>query len=136
MICEDEFGTKLDLMLQHLTYPGMKHYITSTLGSFLAFKELPILDGGLTSALIKNIADRSSGVFPRVVLVVSLWSKGWKMGIVCQICKLDWITCHRNQRISSEERCIISTPAALHKPLRSSGSFMHPSVHLLLSAYS
>jgi hypothetical protein len=80
MILEDEYGTKPHLMLQHLTYPDIKHYIDSTLTSYMAFKECRALDEEYAATLIENVAGKSSGVFLWVVLVVRSLVEGLRDG--------------------------------------------------------
>ncbi|KAH9206139.1 hypothetical protein DL95DRAFT_488419 [Leptodontidium sp. 2 PMI_412] len=72
MIFEDEFATKPQLILQHLTHPDIAHYINSTLGSSIAFKEICALtgDGRFAGEIVEKIANKSSGVFLWVVLAV------------------------------------------------------------------
>jgi len=66
----DEFSTKPNLMLQDLTEPDIKIYITSKFDSNVAFKELQIMDVKIAESLIEEIARKSSGVFLWVVLVL------------------------------------------------------------------
>lgn len=82
MIFEDEFATKPQLMLQHLTYPDIVHYINSTLGSSIAFKELCALAGDdrFAEEIVEKIANKSSGVFLWVVLTVRSLTAGLRDG--------------------------------------------------------
>jgi hypothetical protein len=82
MIFEDEFATKPQLILQHLTYPDIVHYINSTLGSSIAFKELCALAGDdrFAGEIVEKIANKSSGVFLWVVLAVRSLMAGLQDG--------------------------------------------------------
>ena len=51
-------------MLQDLTEPDIKIYITSKLDSNVAFKELQIMDVKIAESLIEEIARKSSRRLP------------------------------------------------------------------------
>jgi energy-coupling factor transporter ATP-binding protein EcfA2 len=82
IVFEDEFSTTPHLMLQHLTYPDIVHYINSTLGSSPAFKELCSLAGeeNFSQNLVEKIAKKSAGVFLWVVLAVRSLTSGLRDG--------------------------------------------------------
>lgn len=63
MIFEDEFDSKPHLMLQHLTYSDIRHYVDSRLQTNTAFKELHDLEPEISARLIENIVGKASGVF-------------------------------------------------------------------------
>ncbi|KAM7196618.1 hypothetical protein V8F33_006117 [Rhypophila sp. PSN 637] len=70
IVFEDELRTKPQLMLQDLTSADIKTYIESQLGSSVAFRELRMMNEIAVGSLLENIAEKSSGVFLWVVLVV------------------------------------------------------------------
>ena len=70
VLFEDAFKHKPSLMLQDLTYPDIKHFIDSAFNNKPEFVELQKRESGYASELLKDIAQKSSGVFLWVNLVV------------------------------------------------------------------
>ena len=70
VLFEDAFKHKPSLMLQDLTYPDIKHFIDSAFNNNSEFVELQKRESGYASELLKDIAQKSSGVFLWVNLVV------------------------------------------------------------------
>ena len=67
---EDEFKHKPSLMLQDLTYPDIVHFIDSAFYKKPEFIELKKREPEYASELLKDIAQKSAGVFLWVTLVV------------------------------------------------------------------
>ncbi|KAK4209406.1 hypothetical protein QBC37DRAFT_391283 [Rhypophila decipiens] len=80
IIFEDELRTKPQLMLQDLTYSDIKTYIDSELGGSVAFRELWMMNEKEAQSLVESIAEKSSGVFLCVVLVVRSLKEGLRDG--------------------------------------------------------
>lgn len=70
VLFEDAFKHKPSLMLQDLTYPDIRHFIDSAFNNKPEFVELKKREPGYASELLKDIAQKSSGVFLWVNLVV------------------------------------------------------------------
>ena len=70
VLFEDAFKHKPSLMLQDLTYPDIRHFIDSAFSNKPEFVELEKREPGYASELLKDIAQKSSGVFLWVNLVV------------------------------------------------------------------
>ena len=70
VLFEDAFKHKPSLMLQDLTYPDIKHFIDSAFNNNPEFVELQKRESEYASELLKDIAQKSSGVFLWVDLVV------------------------------------------------------------------
>ena len=70
VLFEDAFRHKPSLMLQDLTYPDIRHFIESAFNNKPEFVELEKREPGYASELLKDIAQKSSGVFLWVNLVV------------------------------------------------------------------
>ncbi|KAM7214789.1 hypothetical protein V8F06_009861 [Rhypophila decipiens] len=63
-------------MLQDLTYSDIKTYIDSELGGSVAYRELWMMNEKDAESLMESIAEKSSGVFLWVVLVVRSLKEG------------------------------------------------------------
>ena len=70
VLFEDEFKHKPSLMLQDLTYPDIIHFINSAFNNKPEFVELEKREPEYASELLKDIAQKSAGVFLWVSLVV------------------------------------------------------------------
>ena len=70
VLFEDEFKHKPSLMLQDLTYPDIVHFIDSAFHNKPEFVELEKREPKYASELLRDIAQKSAGVFLWVVLVV------------------------------------------------------------------
>ena len=70
VLFEDAFRHKPSLMLQDLTYPDIKHFIEDAFHNNLHFSELQEQEPEYASRLLKDIAQKSAGVFLWVNLVV------------------------------------------------------------------
>ena len=70
VLFEDAFKHKPSLMLQDLTYPDIRNFIDSAFNNKPEFVELEKREPGYASELLKDIAQKSSGVFLWVSLVV------------------------------------------------------------------
>ena len=70
VLFEDAFKHKPSLMLQDLTYPDIRHFIDSAFNNKPEFVELEKREPEYASELLKDIAQKSSGVFLWVNLVV------------------------------------------------------------------
>ena len=70
VLFEDAFMHKPSLMLQDLTYPDIRNFIDSAFNNKPEFVELKKREPKYASELLKNIAQKSSGVFLWVNLVV------------------------------------------------------------------
>lgn len=70
VLFEDAFKHKPSLMLQDLTYPDIKHFIDSSFNNNPEFVELEKRESGYASELLRDIAQKSAGVFLWVNLVV------------------------------------------------------------------
>ena len=70
VLFEDAFKHKPSLMLQDLTYPDIRHFIDSAFNNKPEFVELEKREPRYASELLKDIAQKSSGVFLWVNLVV------------------------------------------------------------------
>ena len=70
ILFENAFKHKPSLMLQDLTYPDIRHYIDSVFYNNEEFVELEKREPQYTSELLKDIAQKSVGVFLWVSLVV------------------------------------------------------------------
>ena len=70
VLFEDAFKHKPSLMLQDLTYPDIRHFIAFAFSNKPEFVELEKREPGYASELLKDIAQKSSGVFLWVNLVV------------------------------------------------------------------
>jgi len=68
---EDAFKHSASLMLQHLTYPDMKEYVSSHMEKNEGFQFLCRREPAYASQLVENIITKSSGVFLWVRLVVA-----------------------------------------------------------------
>ena len=70
VLFENEFKHKPSLMLQDLTYPDIVHFIDSAFHSKPEFVELEKREPKYASELLRDIAQKSAGVFLWVFLVV------------------------------------------------------------------
>ena len=70
VLFEDEFKHKPSLMLQDLTYPDIVHFIDSAFYNKPEFVELEKREPKYASELLRDIAQKSAGVFLWVSLVV------------------------------------------------------------------
>ena len=70
IVFEDAFKSRSSLMLQDLTYPDIKHYVDSHFHGNAGFVELEKLEPSYSARLLELIAEKASGVFLWVHLVV------------------------------------------------------------------
>ncbi len=70
VLFEDAFRHKPSLMLQDLTYPDIKQFIDDAFYNNLRFSELEEREPEYAGQLLKDIAQKSAGVFLWVTLVV------------------------------------------------------------------
>lgn len=77
---EQAFKDGPRMLLQDLTYPDIIHYISSNLHSHPNFSELELLEPQYAMRLTKEIANKASGVFLWVVLVVASLLEGLTCG--------------------------------------------------------
>ena len=70
VLIEEEFKHKPSLMLQDLTYPDIVHFIDSAFHNKPEFVELEKREPKYASELLRDIAEKSAGVFLWVALVV------------------------------------------------------------------
>ncbi|KAL9087675.1 MAG: hypothetical protein Q9165_006599, partial [Trypethelium subeluteriae] len=69
-VFEDAFKHRPSLMLQHLTYPDMKHYILSSFADHEGYKEFTKEEPAAAATLLEGIVNKASGVFLWTVMVV------------------------------------------------------------------
>ncbi|KAF1927936.1 uncharacterized protein M421DRAFT_5604 [Didymella exigua CBS 183.55] len=79
-IFEDAYGEFPHLRVQYLTYGDIKHYATSRLQDGNGYRELERLQPGFCTSLIKDIGEKSSGIFIWVVLVTQSLLEGLTAG--------------------------------------------------------
>jgi hypothetical protein len=77
---EDEFKHSPSLMLQDLTYPDIKHYVTSNLQKDSGFAQLRRREVKYAAELVENIITKASGVFLWVHLVIASLIAGMSHG--------------------------------------------------------
>ncbi|KAF4625350.1 hypothetical protein G7Y89_g12817 [Cudoniella acicularis] len=75
-VFEDTFSRSPSLMLQDLTYPDIKHYVSTKLYQNPGFASLMAEEAEYSSSLVMDIVEKSSGVFLWVVLVVASLTTG------------------------------------------------------------
>ena len=77
---QDAFEHRPSLMLQDLTYPDIKRYVTNELGTHLDFAVLQRREPEYASQLINELMEKASGVFLWVTVVVKSLLVGMKSG--------------------------------------------------------
>ena len=80
VVFEDAYKQKPSLLMQDLTYPDIKLYITKKFNSSPACVELAEMEKVYYNNLIEDVAAKSSGVFLWVVLVVNSLIQGFSEG--------------------------------------------------------
>ncbi|PMD28842.1 hypothetical protein L207DRAFT_574642 [Hyaloscypha variabilis F] len=80
LVFEDAFKTRPSLMIQDLTYPDIMHFVTSKFSRSHGFIELRKSEPEYAAQLLKDIAQKSAGVFLWVALVVSSLLDGLSYG--------------------------------------------------------
>jgi hypothetical protein len=80
LVFEDAFKTRPSLMVQDLTYPDIMHFVTSKFSRSHGFIELRKSEPEYAAQLLKDIAQKSAGVFLWVALVVSSLLDGLSYG--------------------------------------------------------